>query len=227
MSKEKEQSAFKILEPIASITLAVIGVLSTGASDFIRYGVILIAIVLAIAWLFSEAGWVGKAMKFRWFKTKLPNEQALRLSVMLDDVSNVMSDSYTLSPFYVWRNWSNKYPNIIRMNHSYFGSVHSWMSDVKEKFDDPGIDNLLLLGSLSKAVSETTRLAECVGRDLEELLRNEEVTKQDRLRILKEWDSSKNHFNQWIDKWRTLFKEINKTTEVQCVDYFRPLEMLD
>jgi len=94
MSKEKENSAFKMLEPIAGITLAALGVLSTGASDFIRYGAILIAIVLAIAWLFSEAGWVGKAMKFRWFKTKLPKEQALRLSVMLDDVSNIRLRNY-------------------------------------------------------------------------------------------------------------------------------------
>lgn len=226
MTEVNRKNLFKIIEPLASIFLAVLGVLSTGAPDWIRYGAISIAIILAIAWLFSESGWVGKAIKFRWFRSRLSKDQAVRLSVLLDDISNQMSYSYTLSPFYVWRNCSNSHSGLIKFNESYFSCLGGWMHDLKEKFENPGVDNFQLLNSLSKAVSETTRLAEYAERELEGLLKNKELTEQERARILKEWDSAKNNFNHWIDKWRTLFKEVNKTTNLNCIEYYRPLEMI-
>ena len=99
MSKEKETSMFKKIEPIASIILATFGVLATNTPNVIRYGAIIIAIVLAIAWLVSEAGWVGKAIKLRWFRSRLSKDQAVRLSILLDDISKLMSYSYASSPY--------------------------------------------------------------------------------------------------------------------------------
>jgi len=227
MSEEHSNKSWvKQLLPIVGLVFAILAFFADGFPVWVTATAVTIGAALVFAWLLSEAGWIGKAIKLRWFRTKLSKEQAVRLSILLDDISNLMSFSYTLSPFYVWHNCSNNHSSLIRMNYGYLNSINSWIIDLKEKFDDPGINNLLLLGSLSKAVSESTLLAQCVERELEELLRNDGITEQERSRILKEWDSAKNHFNQWIDKWRTLFKEINKTTKIKCVEYFRPLEMI-
>ena len=224
--ESRDNSRLRELLPIVGIVFSFLAFYSKGYPSWVTATATGIGLLLVLAWLFSESGWIGKAIKFRWFRSKLPDDQAVRLSVLLDDVSNEMSYSYTLSPFYVWHNCSNNHSNITRINYHYFYSMQCWMDDLREKFDAPSIDNILLLNTLSKAVSETTKLAEAIEKEIEDLLRNEELTDQDRSRILKEWDSARNHFNQWIDKWGTLFREINKTKNLNCVDYFRPLKMI-
>jgi len=226
MSEEINKNWFKLLLPIVGIILSVLAFFSDGFPGWVTATAVSIGILLILAWLFSETGWLGKAIKFRWFRSKLSKDQAVRLSVLLDDISNQLSYSYTLSPFYVWRNCSNNHSSLIKFNDGYFSCIRSWMGDLKENLDNPSVNNLLLLSSLSKAVAETTRLAEFAERELEDLLRCNQISEQERARILKEWDSVKNHFNQWIDKWRTLFKEVNKTTNINCIEYFRSLEMI-
>lgn len=221
-----DKNWLKQLLPVVGVMFPILAFFPNGFPVWVTITAVIIGVLLVLAWLLSEAGWLGRAIKFRWFRSKLTKEQAVRLSVLLDDVNNLMSYSYTLSPFYVWHNCSNSYSSILRMNYNYFSSIHSWMDDLRGKLENPGINNLLLLSSLSKAISGTTKLAEFVEHEIEELLRKEEITAQERARILKEWDSAKNHFNQWIDKWRTLFKEINKTTNVNCIEYFHSLEMI-
>jgi hypothetical protein len=226
MSEENNKNWFKQSLPIVGTVLTVLTFFADGFPIWVTTSAVVVGMLLVLSWLFSEAGWLGKAIRLRWFRSKLSKEQAVRLSVLLDDISNQMSYSYTSSPFYVWRNCSNKYSKYFRFNDSYYGCVTFWLNDLKDKFNDPGVNNLPLLNSLSKSVSEASKLAEYAEKELEELLRNKEVTDQERARILKEWDSAKNHFNHWIDKWRTLFKEINKTTNVNCIEYFRSLEMI-
>ena len=228
MSGEKQKNNwFTKLYPIAGLLLAVLAFFNDGFSFWVKFIAVSIGGILVLAWLFSETSWLGKAIKSRLFRAKLSKEQAVRLSVLLDDISNEMSYLYTLSPFYVWHNCGSNHSSLLKMNYSYFYSMHNWMTDLRDKFDDPGINNIILFGSLSKAVAETARLAEFVEREIDELLRHKEITDQERGRILKEWDSSRNNFNNWIERWKTLFKEVNKTTNLNCVDHFRTLEMLD
>lgn len=227
MNEKKNKSNWvnKLL-PISGLALAILAFFNDGFDLWVKLVAISIGGLLIIAWLFSETGWLGKAIKSRLFRVKLTKEQAVRLGVLLDDISNEMSYLYTLSPFYVWHNCGNNFSSLLKMNYSYFYCIQSWMTDLREKFDDPAANNIILLNSLSKAVAETTRLAEFIEREIDDLLGHEEITDQERSRILKEWDSSKNNFNSWIERWRTLFKEINKTTNINCVEHFRTLEMI-
>jgi len=227
MSDENNKNNWlKQLLPIVGVILSVLAFFSDGFPVWVTAAAVTVGGLLVLAWFFSEVGWIGKAIKFRWFKSKLTKDQAVRLSILLDDIDKLMSYSYTNSPFYVWHNYSNKYPSSIKFNISYFSTVHSWLEDLNVKFNDPKVNNMILLNSLSNAISETTRFAECIERDLEEFIRKGELTDQEKNRLTKEWGSAKDSFNQWIDNWRTLFKEINKTTNVKCVEYFRSLEMI-
>jgi hypothetical protein len=223
---KKDLSFFETLLPVAAVALAGLALFGQGYPDWVRYVAIGIALLLALAWLLAEAGWLGKAIKARLFPSKLSKDQAVRLSVLLDEIGNQMSYSYTLSPFYVWHNCSNDYSNILRMNYNYHSAIQIWLQDIKAKSEDPRANNIALLGSLSKAICEAARLAEQVEHDLQQLLNHERLTDAQRHNIKKSWDSARNDFNQWIDKWRTLFKEVEKTSHIECAQYFRPLEMI-
>jgi len=227
LSEEKIKSNWFIkLYPIVGLALAILAFFNDGFSFWVKLMAASIGGLLILAWLFSETSWLGKAIKSRLFRAKLTKEQAVRLSVLLDDISNEMSYLYTLSPFSVWHNCGNDHRCLLKMNYSYFNSMHSWMTDLRDKFDDPGTNNIILLSSLSTAVAETARLAQFIERELDELISHEEITEQERNKILKEWDSSKNNFNNWIERWKTLFKEVNKSLNINCVDHFRTLEMI-
>lgn len=223
---KKELTVFEKLLPVAAIALTGLALFVQGSPEWVRFTAIGIALLLALSWLLAEVGWLGKAISARLFPSKLSKDQLVRLSVLLDEIGNHMSYSYTLSPFYVWHNCSNEYSNLFRMNYNYHGAIQAWLQDIKAKCEDPRANNIAVLGSLSKAIFEASRLAEHAEHDLQQLLSHEQLTDAQRHNIKKSWDSARNHFNQWIDKWRTLFKEVEKTSHVECVQYFRPLEMI-
>lgn len=223
---KKEFAFFEKMLPLAAVVLTGLALFGQGSPNWVRYAAIGIALLLALAWLLAEVGWLGKTIKARLFPSKLSKEQAVRLSVLLDEISNHMSYSYTLSPFYVWHSCSNEHSDILRMNYNYHGAIHAWLIDLKAKCEDPRANSILLLGSLSKAISEAARLGEQAERDLQQLLGHQGLSDAQRQTTKKSWDSARNHFNQWIDRWRTLFKEVEKTAQVECGQYFRPLEMI-
>lgn len=224
--EKKKHSLFEKILPIAVAVLAALALFGQGFPDWVRYCAIGIAVLLALAWLFSETGWAGRAIKFRLFHSRLSRDQAVRLSVLVDEIGNHMSYSYNLSPFYVWHYCSNSYAGKIRMNYRYHGAVNDWLLDLQSGLRDPRRKSVLLVGSLSKAIDQATKLAEQVERELNDLLQREDMTEGDRREIRKNWDSARNYFNQWIDKWQILFKEVGKTANVNCVQHFRPLEMI-
>ena len=108
-----------------------------------------------------------------------------------------------------------------------YGYAVFWLRDLKDLFNAPGSNKLILLGFLSRAIHEATRMAESAEHELNYLLRDKEATGQYRARIVKDWDAAREHFNIYIDKWETLFKEINKTTGLNCDDYYTRLNRLD
>ncbi len=226
MEEKDRTSHFEKMLPVAGVSFGLLALFVQGAPDWVKYTASSIGLVLAVAWLFSRTGWVGRALKFRLFRSKLSKDQAVRLSVLLDDINNHMSYSYTLSPFYVWHNASNKFAAKIRVNFSYHGAISDWLRDIQEALKDPRRNSVLLIGSLSKAIYQATRLAEQAERELHDLLQRGDLTEGDVKEIRKNWDSARNHFNQWIDKWQILFKEVGKTANISCVQYFRPLEMI-
>lgn len=222
----KGRALFDKLLVIAPVTLAALALFGSGFQEWVRYAAAAIGIVLAVAWLLSEAGWVGEAIKFRFFRSKLSKDRAIRLAVLLDETSHHLSYAYALSPFSVWQSCANSHSDKIRMNYSYHGAVQSWVQDLQDKFSDPRLNGLLLIGSLSKAIFETTGLAEYVERALHEFIVRDDVSEDERKKIIRSWDSARTHFNHWIDKWQLLFMEVSRTANVTCVQYFRPLEMI-
>lgn len=224
--EKSKTSLFKRLLPIAAVVLAALALFGQGFENWVKYTALGIGLLLAAAWLFSETGWAGKAIKFRLFQSKLSKDQAVRLSVLLDEISNHMSYSYTLSPFYVWHSCSNEHSDKLRMNYSYHGAIQNWLNDLRERFNDPRNNTLLLIGSLSKAIFEVARLAEQVERELNDLLQHKGLSEIAKKKIQKDWDSARGHFNQWIDKWQTLFKEIEKSTKIGGAHHIRPLGMI-
>ncbi len=226
MEEKSKTSIFEKLLPIAGVAFAMLSLFVPGTSDWVRFAASFIGVGLIIAWLFSKTGWVGKAIKFRLFRSKLSKDQAVRLSVLLDEISNHMSYSYTLSPFYVWHNCSNEHSDKMRMNYSYHGAIQSWLHDLRERFNDPRNNTLLLVGPLSKAIFEAARLAEQAERELDDLIQQKGLSENARRKIQRDWDSARGHFNQWIDKWQTLFKEIDKSVKTGSAHHFRPLGMV-
>jgi len=223
--KKAQPTLFEKLVPLASAAFAFLALFTQGAPDLVRYVASAIGFVLALAWLFSKAGWIGQAIKFRLFRSTLTKDQAVRLSVLLDDIGNYMSYSYTFSPFYIWHGCSNQHASKIRMNYSYHGAVSTWLQDLRAKFNDPRNKTQLLMDSLSKAIYEANRLAEQVEQELNGLMQDE-LPENEKRRIQKDWDAARGQFNQWIDKWQTLFKEVEKSAAEMKAYYVRPLGMI-
>lgn len=226
MEKEPKTSVLEGLLPIAGVSFGLLALFAQGTPHWVKYAASSIGVVLTVAWLFSKTGWIGKAIKFRLFRSKLSKDQAVRLSVLLDEISNHMSYSYTLSPFSVWHNCSNEHSDKLRMNYSYHAAIQSWLHDLSERFSDPRNNTLLLIGSLSKAILEAARLAEQVERELNDLLQEKGLSENAKRKIQKDWDSARGHFNRWIDKWQTLFKEIEKLVKTGGAHHIPPLGMI-
>lgn len=197
-----------------------------GFPNWIRYTALSIGFILLFGWLFAQTGWIGRAIKARLFRSRLSKDQATRLKVLLDEINNCLSYSYTLSPFYVCNEISNRNAGKIEIDWSYHNAIQAWLLDLNEHLSDSKGNTLLFIGSLSKAISALTICAERGERDLQKLLSRSDLGEQEKLYICKRWDAAKNHFNHWLDKWQTLFKEISKSTNIQVVQYFRPLEMI-
>lgn len=223
---KKELTFFEKSLAVAPVVLAGLALFGQGSPDWVRFVAIVIALLLAVGWLLAEAGWLGKAIKTKFFRTKLSKEQAVRLSVLLDEISNHMSYSYTYSPFYVWHSCSNEHSGKMRMNYNYHGAIQNWLHDLRGKFDDTRNNTVMLVSSLSKAISEAARLAEQVERELHDLLLQNDLSEDSKKKIQREWDLVRGHFNQWTDKWQLLFKEIEKTTKTGGTYYIRPLGMI-
>ena len=81
------------------------------------------------------------------------------------------------------------------------------------------------MDSLSKAIYEANRLAEQVEQELNGLMQDE-LPENEKRRIQKDWDAARGQFNQWIDKWQTLFKEVEKSAAEMKAYYVRPLGMI-
>jgi len=226
MDKFDRKSAFDRFLPLGSALLVVCGLfLSEKFSSNTQYAAFAIAFLLVITWSLSEFGGAVKR-KLSRSKLKLTQDQSTRLNVLLNDINDQFSTSCIHSPFYTWHNISNNYSDHIRMDCDYHGAINSWLVDLKGQFNDPAFDAITLAVSFSKAIAEANRLAGKVEKDLEKVFLLQECSDQDKKRLRKEWDSSKTRFNQWVSDWRGLFKELNHTHELNCVEYFRPLEMV-
>ncbi len=106
---EKANNTFYRLLPVAGVGLAFLALFGQGTLTWVQYSASAIGIILVIAWLFSETGWIGRAIKSKLFRPRLSEDHLIRLRVLLDDISNHMSYLYTLSPFYVWHGVSNRH----------------------------------------------------------------------------------------------------------------------
>lgn len=213
--------------PWAAIILAALSLFGNGYPLWVQYAAICVSSIVVLGWLISESGWIGGLIKARFFPVRLSKEQQNRLSVFLDETNSFISYSYAYSPFYVWHSWSNSRHQDIRMDYSHHAAVQTWALDIKQKIEQAGLNNASLVSSLSKALSETAKLGEKAERDIQHLLKNCSLSEGEKLQLRKDWDKSKNHFNSWINSFSALSKEINKSTGTSCVDYFRPLEIVE
>lgn len=228
MAEGSTENLFQRLLPLSSALFVCLAILAADSvPNYIVWIAGGVAIILSLAWLFSEIGWAGKILKAWLVRERITKDQLSRLSVLLDDVNSYMSDSYTLSPFYIWHSLSNKHYKYNLKSYRHHEAVKCWIEDIKEKIERPEINNIFLIDSLSKAVSEMSKLAEQVEKDLEFVFLLEECSEQDKKDLRKQWDSSRLVFNHWINDWKVLFKEINKTVDAQCTEYFRPLKMVE
>lgn len=218
--------AFDRLLPVGSVSFGLLALFVEDAPVWVKYTAAAIGLVLAVAWLFSKVGWIGKAIKSRLVRPKISRDQAVRLSVLLDETSNHMSYSYTLSPFHVWHICSNDYSGKVRMNYAYHRAIQSWLHSLNGLLSDPRSNAFLFLDLLSKAIVEAAKVAEQAERDLNDFLHEEQVSDDCRKRIQKDWDAARTHFNGWIDKWQTLFREIDKSVKTGGAHHVRPLGMI-
>jgi hypothetical protein len=215
------------LLPWAAMGLSVLSLFGNGYPAWVQYFAIGIASVIVLGWLISETGWLGRAIKLRFFPNKLTKDQRIRLAVFLDEINNVLSYSYTYSPFYVWHSNLNKPNQQIRMDYAHHNAIFTWIVDIRDTLAQPKVNALYVIPSLSKALSEATKLGEKAERDLQELYLNSDLNDSDKRRLKKDWDSAKTRFNSWINSFSALSKEINKSIASSCVHYFRPLGIIE
>lgn len=213
--------------PWAAVALTALSLFSQGYPFWVQYAAIGISMLVVVGWLISEVGWLGRAIKSTFFRVKLTKDQQNRLAVFIDDINNVLSSSYTHSPFYVWHSNSNRHSQRMRMDYSHHSAILAWVLDIKEQLAEPKVNAIYAIPSLSKAISEATKLGEKAERDLQELYLSENLSDTDKRQLKKEWDSAKTNFNTWVSSFSALCKEINKSTEDNCVSYFRPLEIIE
>lgn len=216
------------LLPWGAIFLTALSLFANGYPVLVQYSAICVSSIVGIGWLISESGWLGGLIIKRFFPVRLSKDQQNRLAVFLDEINNYLSYSYAYSPFYVWHSCSNNNNNQdIRMDYEHHAAVLTFVLDVKRQIEQAGLNCVFFVPSLSKAISEATKLGEKAERDIQHLLKNCNLSDSEKLQLRKDWDKLKNNFNSWINSFSALCKEINKSTGTNSVDYFRPLEIVE
>jgi len=227
MIDSTSKSWFYRLLPLVSALSVLFAILATDKlPEYILWLATLMAIALFVVWLASELSWTWVPRIFSR-QSKITKEQKARLTVLLDDTKSCLSDSYTVSPFCTWHNISNKYHGHISKNYTHHWAISTWIQDLTEKSESGTLGDLVLANSMSKALSELTKLAECVEKDLERVFELSECDERSKKELRKQWDLSRTYFNQFMANWKQLLKEINVTADANCVVYFRQLEMVE
>lgn len=167
----------------------------------------------------------------KWFQalitpTKLTKSEYLKLQALLNEASNILSDSCIYSPFYVAQRASRQSISTTALDPSHLQALRAWIFSLKDKIEDKRVKPILILDMLSLAISELTKAAERAERDVQSIVESSETSEQDRKTAQKEWDTAKHHFNSWLVELRSLFKEINLKTNAGCLEYFRSLELV-
>jgi hypothetical protein len=223
---DKGRISFERILPVAGLLLTALALFGKGYPSWVRYSTVGVGALLTLAWFFSEARWISLAIRRKFFPDKLSKDHVVRLGVLLDEINNYMSTSYVLSPFSVWHNSSNDYPNFLRMNYRYHSAIHTWLLDLKGMCDSLNTRGLFVVLPLSRAISSAAILGKQAEEELQRLVGSEEVSEEKRRQIIKSWGSARERYNVWLDKWQDLMKEIDKVSGIGCILYFQPLDML-
>jgi hypothetical protein len=213
--------------PMVALSLAFLSLFGAEYSSWVRYSAVLIAAITILGWLLSESAWIGIVIKNRFFPTKLTKDQKNRLDIFLDQIENFMSYSCTYSPFYVWHSCSNSHIKLLRMDYPHHNAIFSWLNDLKLNVELKDINQIKFMESLSRAISESSKLAEKAEHQIQELFGNESIDSSEKKQIKKQWDTAKTHFNRWLADYSLLCKEVNKKNSSNCFDYYRTLEMIE
>lgn len=185
-----------------------------------------ITIVAGLSLLLTEAAQIKNWLLARMPAPKLTNSQVLQLQSLLNEASNILSDSCVYSPFYVAQRVNRQPISSAALDPAHAQAIRTWVFSLKDKIEDKKVKPILIVDLLSLAISELTKAAERAERDVQSIVDSRETSEQDRKRAQKDWDTAKHHFNSWIIQLQSLFKEINLKTNAGCVEYFRALELV-
>ncbi len=188
--------------------------------------VMAITIVAGLSLLLTEAAHIKNWLLARMPAPNLTNSQVLQLQSLLNEASNILSDSCIYSPFYVAQSASRRPIPSAALDPAHAQAIRTWIFSLKDKIETKKVKPILVVDLLSLAISELTKAAERAERDVQWIVDSTEISEQDRKRAQKEWDTAKHHFNSWISQLRSLFKEINLKTDAGCVEYYRALELI-
>lgn len=225
ISKHKLQFFTEGLFAVVTAGFSVLGFFSSDFSSEIRLVAVGIGGLVLIVWMISVV------MRFLFpvitslRQNRISADQKNRLHVLIEESCNHMSYQYVHSPFYIWHSAEGRYVGKVKMNYAYHDAVQSWLLDLKSAYDASRRDVSSLLQSFPMAISQAARCAKVAEQDLIALLSDTSFAEVDRKRLAREWDSAKNQFNGWLERWQTLFKEIDKWQgKASTTHYVRPLE---
>lgn len=211
---------------LSAVSLAAISAFAPGMPAWSPIIAVAITIIAGLSLLLAEAAQLKNWVRARIYPPKLTSNQALKLKSLLNEASNILSDLCVYSPFYVAQRASRQPISSAALDPAHVQAIRAWVFSLKVKIENGKVKPILIVDSLSEAISELTKAAERAERDVQSIVDSSEISEQDRKRVQKEWDTAKHHFNSWITEFRSLFKEINLKTDAGCVEYFRALELV-
>ncbi|WP_162628741.1 hypothetical protein [Marinobacter bohaiensis] len=223
---ELKRSLQNHITQLGAIVLAAISAFAPGMPEWSPTVAVAVTIIAGLSLLLAEIAHIKSWFRARFNPPKLTNNQALQLRSFLNEASNILSDSCIYSPFYVAQRACRQPVPFTALDPLHVQAIRAWVFSLKDKIEHEKIKPILIVDSLSIAISELTKAAERAEHDVQSIVDSRETSEQDRKRLQKEWDTSKHHFNSWISQFRSLFKEINLETNAGCVEYFRALELI-
>lgn len=223
MPELRKYNWFDTITPLAASIIAALSLLAKNSvPPLVQVIAIITSLVLATTWLYSFLNW-RHILQPIYNRRKLKKHLWIRTDQLIDETNLIMADSFTLSPFYVWHNTSNKLPQKVHRCHGYQWAIKAWLEDLSEKRSGHSLPHSAFIDSMSKLISELSKLAEYAERQIDEAIQSYDLSEPEKKEVLRQWDICRHHFNILLDSWSRLFGEVNRYSKTNCTTYFRRL----
>ncbi len=127
--------------------------------------------------------------------------------------------------------WPEMYSNQVSFDREHIATIRAWLESIQtylmsHSFMDTTDDFLRTARDLSIVISQYNISCVRIQEKLEQLISQGKIVESTLRQLKREWDLRREAHVHFIRQWEGVTKNINRTFERFCVEYYEPLKTL-